>query len=63
LIGLKCSDKILLGRLVGFETTAGLSLRITYRKQIAENTLVAIFAVAHCPGLPWLLRHWLEREG
>jgi hypothetical protein len=52
-----------LGRLVGFETTAGLSLRITYRKQIAENTLVAIFAVAHCPGLPWLLRHWLEREG
>jgi hypothetical protein len=53
---------LILGRLVGFETTAGLSLRITYRKQIAENTLVAIFAVAHCPGLPWLLQHWLERE-
>jgi hypothetical protein len=48
-----------MGRLVGFETTARPKLSITYRKQIADNTLVAIFATALCPGLPWLLQHWL----
>jgi hypothetical protein len=48
-----------LGRPVGFETTARPKFSITYRKQIAENTLVAIFAIALCPGLPWLLKHWL----
>jgi hypothetical protein len=51
-----------LGRLVGFETTAWRRLRVTYRKHIAENALVAVFAVAHCPGLPWILAALAEEE-
>jgi hypothetical protein len=39
---------------VGFEAAARPRPRITYRKQIAEKALDAIFAVAHCPGLPWI---------
>jgi len=39
----------------GFETTTRLGLCVTYRKYIAENASVAVFAIAHCPGLPWIL--------
>jgi hypothetical protein len=51
----------MVGQLVGFETTARPRIRTTYRKQIAENTLVAIFAVAHCPG--FCGTGWKEKLG
>ena len=62
LVGRSSRKLLILGRLVGFEANARLRLPITYRKQIAENALVAIFAIAHCPALPWILEHQRERE-
>ena len=62
LVGRSSRKLLILGRLVGFETTAPSRLGITYRKQIAENTLVAMLAMAHCPALPWILEHQRERE-
>jgi hypothetical protein len=51
-----------MGRLVGFETTARPGSCVTYRKHIAANASVAVFAIAHCPGLPWILEYKLERR-
>jgi hypothetical protein len=57
LVGRSSRKLLILGRLVGFETTARPGLCVTYRKHIAANASVAVFAIAHCPGLPWIPEH------